>query len=37
MTSTHIEDIELRYETIEWKYTDGNIMYKDSWNDRCVA
>ena len=37
ISSTHLEDIELRYETITWKYTDGNIIYKDSWSDRIVA
>lgn len=37
MSSTHLEDIEFRYETITWKYTDGNIFYKDSWNHRAVA
>ncbi|HDE1429142.1 TPA: type VI secretion system tube protein Hcp, partial [Klebsiella pneumoniae] len=20
-----------------WIYTEGNIMYRDSWNDRCCA
>lgn len=37
MTSTHMENIELRYEAITWKYTDGNIMYKDTWNQRMTA
>ncbi|MEW6483848.1 type VI secretion system tube protein TssD [Tatumella sp. UCD-D_suzukii] len=37
MTSTHIENIELRYEAITWKYTEGNILYRDSWNNRCCA
>ncbi|HCD9215932.1 TPA: hypothetical protein NEG44_003520 [Klebsiella pneumoniae] len=37
MTSTHLEDIDFRYETITWIYTEGNIMYRDSWNDRCCA
>lgn len=37
MTSTHIENIELRYEAITWKYTEGNIIYRDSWNNRCCA
>ena len=30
MTSTHLEDIDFRYETITWIYTEGNIMYRDS-------
>ena len=37
MTSTHMENIELRYESIIWKYTEGNIMYKDTWNQRMTA
>lgn len=37
ISSTHLEDIELLYETITWKYTDGNIIYKDTWNERVVA
>ncbi|MGK0702808.1 Hcp family type VI secretion system effector [Yokenella regensburgei] len=37
MSSTHFEDIELRYESITWKHTDGNILYKDSWNQRVTA
>ncbi|WP_374625984.1 type VI secretion system tube protein TssD [Pandoraea sp.] len=30
----HLEEVELRYETIQWKYADGNIQHKDSWNER---
>ena len=30
----HLEDVELRYETITWSYKDGNIMHKDTWNER---
>ena len=37
MSSTHLETLELRYEAITWKYTDGNVIYHDSWNDRCTA
>lgn len=37
MSSTHLETLELRYEAITWKYTDGNIIYRDSWNDCCCA
>lgn len=36
-TGTHLENIELRYESIQWKYVDGNIVFKDSWNERCIA
>ncbi|MFW8236708.1 type VI secretion system tube protein TssD, partial [Klebsiella pneumoniae] len=27
MSSTHLETLELRYEAITWKYTEGNIIY----------
>lgn len=37
MTSTHLENVELRYETITWKYTDGNILYRDAWNESVIA
>ena len=37
MSSTHLEALELRYEAISWKYTEGNIIYRDTWNDRCCA
>lgn len=37
MTSTHLENIELRYEAITWKYTEGNILYRDTWNERMIA
>ena len=37
IASKHMEEIEIRYESIEWKYTDGNILYKDSWNERVTA
>ncbi len=37
MTSTHMENIELRYEAITWKYTEGNIIYRDTWNERVTA
>nr|WP_170296739.1 gamma-glutamyltransferase [Burkholderia territorii] len=30
----HPEDIELRYETITWSDKDGNIIHKDTWNER---
>lgn len=36
-TGTHFEEIEFRYESIEWKYVDGNILFQDSWNQRVVA
>ncbi|MEN4890989.1 type VI secretion system tube protein Hcp [Erwinia billingiae] len=37
VTSTHLENIELRYEAITWKYTEGNIIYRDTWNQRITA
>ncbi|SQA64164.1 Hcp family type VI secretion system effector [Yokenella regensburgei] len=37
MSSTHQETLELRYEAITWKYTEGNIIYRDAWNDRVYA
>lgn len=37
MTGTHLESIMLRYESITWKHVDGNIMYKDTWNQRVTA
>lgn len=37
VASKHMEEIEILYESIEWIYCDGNIMFKDSWNERAVA
>ncbi|PLR45211.1 Hcp family type VI secretion system effector [Chimaeribacter arupi] len=37
MAETHLENIELRYEKITLKYTEGNIMYTDSWNEYAIA
>ncbi|WP_039054649.1 type VI secretion system tube protein Hcp, partial [Enterobacter sp. Bisph1] len=37
MSSTHLETLEMRYEAITWKYTEGNILYRDTWNDRACA
>lgn len=37
VSSTHLETLKLRYEAITWKYTDGNIIYRDSWNNyTCI-
>ncbi|WP_313824942.1 Hcp family type VI secretion system effector [Leclercia sp.] len=33
----HMETVELRYEKITWKHSDGNIIYKDSWNSRVTG
>lgn len=33
----HIEHVGLRYEKIDWHYTDGNIKHADSWNERKTA
>jgi len=37
MSSTHHETLELRYAAITWKYIEGNIIYRDTWNDRVYA
>lgn len=37
MSSTHQETLELRYEAITWKYTESNIIYRDTWNQRVCA
>lgn len=37
LSSTHLETLELRYEAITWKYVEGNIIYKDSWNELCTG
>lgn len=37
MSSAHLETLELRYEAITWKYTEGNIIYRDTWNDRAIG
>lgn len=36
-TGTHLETLQLRYESITWKCCDGNIIYKDSWNGMAIA
>ena len=36
-TGTHFENLLLRYESITWKCCDGNIIYKDTWNNCAVA
>lgn len=36
-TGTHFENILLRYESITWKCCDGNIIFKDTWNNRAIA
>ncbi|WP_060510918.1 Hcp family type VI secretion system effector [Pseudomonas sp. NBRC 111124] len=33
----HLESVALRYETITWKYNEGNIIHSDSWNERPSA
>lgn len=37
LSSTHLETLELRYEAITWKCTEGNIIYRDSWNNLAIA
>lgn len=36
-TGTHLETIMLRYEMITWKHCNGNMVFKDSWNERMTA
>ncbi|GGA01298.1 hypothetical protein GCM10011408_23180 [Dyella caseinilytica] len=31
-TQNHIEQIQLRYEEITWRYLDGNLQFRDAWN-----
>lgn len=33
----HMETVELRYEKITWKHSDGNIIFSDAWNERQSA
>jgi type VI secretion system effector, Hcp1 family len=33
----HMEEIEIRYESIEWLYCDGHIVFKDSWDEITCA
>ena len=37
MSSTHLVTLEMRYQAITWKYTEGNIIYRDTWNERATA
>ena len=37
VASAHMEEVELRYESINWKYVTGNVMFKDTWNERVTA
>lgn len=30
----HVESVSLLYDRITWHYTDGNIKFTDSWNER---
>lgn len=30
----HLESVSLLYDRITWHYTDGNIKFTDSWNER---
>jgi type VI secretion system secreted protein Hcp len=33
-TRNHFEQVEFRYEQITWSYLDGNLIFKDAWNER---
>lgn len=37
LSSTHLETLELRYEAITWKYSEGNVIYRDTWNEFCTS
>ncbi len=37
ISSTHLETLEMRYEAITWKYVDGNVIYRDTWNEHAMA
>lgn len=28
----HLEQVQIRYDKITWRYLDGNIQYSDAWN-----
>jgi type VI secretion system secreted protein Hcp len=30
----HLEEVQFRYETIQWQYLDGNISSQDTWTER---
>ncbi|HTI18646.1 MAG TPA: type VI secretion system tube protein TssD, partial [Trinickia sp.] len=30
----HAESVSMMYERITWHYTDGNIKYTDTWDER---
>ncbi|WP_213876601.1 type VI secretion system tube protein TssD [Pseudomonas sp. dw_358] len=34
---THLDEVELRYEKISWKYVDGNIEHSDAWDERALG
>jgi type VI secretion system secreted protein Hcp len=33
----HLEDVQLRYEKITWKFIDGNFSHSDAWDERQSA
>ncbi|QAV46688.1 cytoplasmic protein USSDB7A [Pantoea agglomerans] len=37
MSSTHLETPELQYAAITWKYVEGNIIYRGTWDERATA
>lgn len=36
-SGTHLETLQVRYEAITWKYTEGNVIYRDTWNEKVTA
>ncbi|WP_112289664.1 Hcp family type VI secretion system effector [Rahnella sp. AN3-3W3] len=35
--SGHLEQVQVRYDKITWRYLDGNIQYSDAWNERVTG
>jgi type VI secretion system secreted protein Hcp len=33
----HLEDVQLRYEKITWKFVEGNFSHTDAWDERQSA
>lgn len=33
----HLEQVQVRYDKITWRYLDGNIQYSDAWNERVTG
>ncbi|MEM6162404.1 Hcp family type VI secretion system effector [Erwinia sp. P6884] len=33
----HLEQVQMRYAKITWRYLDGNIQFTDAWNERVTG